>query len=60
MTVEFRNRTAFEEIISFRTSHVVFFLLALEKHVNIFNAAISHLAHHWGDQFRISSSITAH
>lgn len=48
MVAEFQKRTAFEEIISFRTPHVVFFLLALEKHRDVFNAATQHLVDRWG------------
>ena len=58
MAAKFQNRTAFEEIISFRTSHVVFFLLALEKHLNVINDATQKLVNQWGDQFEICSSIT--
>jgi hypothetical protein len=46
--VEFQKRTTFEEIISFRTPHVVFFLLALEKHMEVFTSAIHHLVNRWG------------
>ena len=45
---EFQKRTTFEEIISFRTPHVVFFLLALEKHMEVFTSAIHHLVNRWG------------
>jgi len=48
MVAEFQKRTAFEEITSFRTSHVVFFLLALEKHMDVFTSAIHHLVEQWG------------
>ncbi len=48
MAAEFQIRTTFEEIISFRTPHVVFFLLALEKHMDVFTSAIHHLVNQWG------------
>ena len=52
MTADFLRKTAFEEIISFRTSHVVFFLLALNKHMDIFASATQHLINQWGGQFK--------
>ncbi len=58
LVAEFQKKTAYEEIISFRTPHVVFFLLALEQHLDDFDVAISHLVNRWGNQFEISSSIT--
>ncbi len=48
MAAEFQNRTAFEKIISFRTPHVVFFLLTLEKHMDVFTSATHHLVSQWG------------
>jgi len=48
IVAEFQNKTAYKEIISFRTPHVVFFLLALEKHLDVFNAATQHLVGQWG------------
>ncbi len=59
MAAEFQNRTEFDEIISFRTSHVVFFLLALDKHQYVFTSATHHLMNQWGDQFEIRGSITS-
>ena len=58
MAAEFRKRTAFEEIISFRTSHVVFFLLALEKHLEFYTSALHQLENQWGDQFEISQGVS--
>ena len=48
MVAEFQKRTAFEEIISFRTPHVVFFLLALVRYLGVFTSATQHLVNQWG------------
>jgi len=51
----FQKRTEYEQVISFRTSHVVFFLLALDKHMNIFKKCIAILLTQWEGQFTVSS-----
>lgn len=54
MVTELKDRTAFDEVISFRTPNVVFFLLASIQHLDVFDAAIHKLVNQWGDKFEVS------
>ena len=51
---ELIHKTGTPEVISFRTSHVVFFLVAQPERQNYFRERSAQVAHSWGSEIRIA------